>query len=91
MDKKPPEYGAGRSAFSRKVLQGTSVEASADDFVFDNWMTSQILHAAPESAEIRRPARRFSQASFINFQRIVTSGFAVLWVTLGHLAPQLEV
>src|SRR4030066_298752 len=45
MRQKLSEYHTGYRAFSRKVLEAIDFETNSDDFVFDNQMLAQILHA----------------------------------------------
>jgi glycosyltransferase involved in cell wall biosynthesis len=72
------EFHTGYRAFSRKVLETLALEENSDDFVFDNQMLAQAIHAGFEIGEISCPAAYFPEASSINFRRSVTYGLGVL-------------
>ncbi|HQT84099.1 MAG: glycosyl transferase family 2 [Acidiphilium sp. 37-64-53] len=72
------EYHTGFRAWSRRVLETLPLDRCSDDFVFDNQMIVQALHAGYRFGEISCPTRYFKEASSINFQRSVTYGFGVL-------------
>jgi glycosyltransferase involved in cell wall biosynthesis len=72
------EYHTGYRAFSREVLEGLALEENSDDFVFDNQMLAQILHAGFKIGEVSCPAAYFAEASSINFGRSVRYGLGVL-------------
>ncbi|MCW8305992.1 glycosyltransferase family 2 protein [Acidiphilium sp. PA] len=72
------EYHTGFRAWSRHVLETLPLDRCSDDFVFDNQMIVQALHAGYQFGEISCPTRYFKEASSINFQRSVTYGFGVL-------------
>jgi glycosyltransferase involved in cell wall biosynthesis len=76
------EFHTGYRAFSRKVLETLALEENSDDFVFDNQMLAQAIHAGFEIGEISCPAAYFPEASSINFRRSVTYGFGVLETSL---------
>lgn len=78
------EYHTGFRAFSRSALLSLSWEQNSDDFVFDNEILNQALHAGLRIGEISCPARYFEEASSINFRRSITYGFGVLWGTLRY-------
>jgi len=72
------EYHTGYRAFSREVLERLPLNENSDDFVFDNQMLAQILHAGFAIGEISCPTVYFDDASSINFRRSVRYGFGVL-------------
>jgi glycosyltransferase involved in cell wall biosynthesis len=72
------EYHTGFRAWSRRVLETLPLDLCSDDFVFDNQMIVQALHAGYRFGEISCPTRYFKEASSINFRRSVTYGFGVL-------------
>jgi glycosyltransferase involved in cell wall biosynthesis len=76
------EYHTGYRAFSRAVLERLALQENSDDFVFDNQMLAQILHADFQIGEVSCPAAYFDEASSINFGRSVKYGLGVLWVSL---------
>jgi glycosyltransferase involved in cell wall biosynthesis len=76
------EYHTGYRAFSRKVLETVPLLENSDDFVFDNQMLAQVLHAGFEIGEISCPAAYFEEASSINFRRSLRYGLGVLTTSL---------
>ena len=76
------EFHTGYRAFARKVLERLPLLENSDDFVFDNQMLAQAIHAGFEIGEISCPAAYFPEASSINFQRSVTYGIGVLETSL---------
>lgn len=72
------EYHTGYRAFSRDVLETCALEENSDDFVFDNQMLAQIIHAGFTIGEVSCPAAYFEDASSINFRRSVRYGLGVL-------------
>ena len=80
------EYHTGYRAFSRQVLESLPLLENSDDFVFDNQMLAQILHANFEVGEISCPCAYFEEASSINFSRSVRYGLGVLGVSMQFYA-----
>jgi glycosyltransferase involved in cell wall biosynthesis len=78
------EYHTGYRAFSREVLEQLPLLENSDDFVFDNQMLAQILHAGFHIGEVSCPAAYFEEASSINFRRSLRYGLGVLGVSLQH-------
>jgi glycosyltransferase involved in cell wall biosynthesis len=76
------EYHTGYQAFSREVVERLALHENSDDFVFDNQMLAQILHAGFKIGEVSCPAAYFEDASSINFSRSVKYGLGVLAVSL---------
>ena len=76
------EYHTGYRAFTREVLEALPLLENSDDFVFDNQMLAQILHAGFEIGEVSCPAAYFEEASSINFRRSVRYGLGVLLTSL---------
>jgi glycosyltransferase involved in cell wall biosynthesis len=72
------EFHTGYRAWSRTVLENLPLRACSDDFVFDNQMLVQAVHAGFRIGEISCPTRYFPEASSINFARSVVYGFGVL-------------
>ena len=72
------EYHTGYRAFSREVLEALPLLENSDDFVFDNQMLAQIIHAGFAIGEVSCPSAYFEEASSINFSRSVTYGLGVL-------------
>ncbi len=72
------EYHTGYRAFSRAVLEALPLERNSDDFVFDNQMLVQAIHARFRIGEVSCPTRYFEEASSINLQRSITYGLGVL-------------
>ncbi len=78
LGQKLSEYHTGYRAWSRRVLERLPLERCSDDFVFDNQMIAQAVHAGFQIGEISCPTRYFEDASSINFRRSVRYGFGVL-------------
>ncbi len=78
------EYHTGYRAFSADVLRGIKFNENSDDFVFDNQMLSQVIHAGYDIAEVTCPTKYFEEASSINFRRSMKYGLGVLGVSLRH-------
>jgi glycosyltransferase involved in cell wall biosynthesis len=76
------EYHTGYRAFTREVLEALPLLENSDDFVFDNQMLGQIIHAGFCIGEVSCPAAYFEEASSINFSRSVKYGFGVLGVSV---------
>ncbi len=76
------EYHTGYRAFSREVIESLPLNENSDDFVFDNQMLAQIIHAGYKIGEVSCPAAYFEEASSINFQRSVKYGLGVLVVSV---------
>jgi glycosyltransferase involved in cell wall biosynthesis len=78
LGQKLSEYHTGYRAWSRRVLERLALERCSDDFVFDNQMIAQAVHAGFQIGEISCPTRYFDEASSINFRRSVQYGLGVL-------------
>jgi glycosyltransferase involved in cell wall biosynthesis len=76
------EFHSGYRAWSRAVLERLPIDRCSDDFIFDNQMIVQALHAGFRFGEISCPTRYFESASSINFRRSVVYGFGVLETAL---------
>ena len=76
------EYHTGYRAFSREVIERLALHENSDDFVFDNQMLAQVLHAGFKIGEVSCPAAYFEDASSINFGRSVKYGLGVLAVSV---------
>ena len=76
------EYHTGYRAFSRSVIESLPLNENSDDFVFDNQMLAQIIHADFKIGEVSCPSAYFEEASSINFQRSVRYGLGVLGVSV---------
>lgn len=78
LGQKLSEYHTGYRAWSRTVLEQLALERCSDDFVFDNQMIAQAIHAGFRIGEISCPTRYFEEASSINFRRSIRYGLGVL-------------
>jgi glycosyltransferase involved in cell wall biosynthesis len=74
------EYHTGYRAFRAEVLRRLPLLENSDDFVFDNQMLAQALHAGFEFGEVSCPTAYFEEASSINFRRSLRYGVGVLGV-----------
>ena len=84
VNQKLSEYHTGYRAFSSEVFKKISYERCSDDFIFDNQMLSQIIHAGFEIAEITCPTKYFPEASSINFRRSMIYGMGVVKTSFMH-------
>jgi len=75
------EYHTGYRAFTREVLEKLPLLENSDDFVFDNQMLAQMIHAGFRIGELSCPAAYFEEASSIDFRRSVRYGMGVLGVS----------
>ena len=85
------EYHTGYRAFSRDVLETINFNENSDDFVFDNEMLSQIIHAGFHIAEVTCPTKYFEEASSINFRRSAKYGLGVLRVSMMHFLQRIGI
>lgn len=76
------EYHTGFRAFSRRVLTQLPLLENSDDFVFDNEMLAQCVHAGFRIGEVSCPIKYFPEASSINFRRSVRYGLGVIATTV---------
>ena len=84
LGQKLSEYHTGLRAWSSTILKRLPLHLCSDDFVFDNQMIAQALHASAHIGEITCPTRYFDDASSINFTRSVVYGFGVLNTALRY-------
>lgn len=74
------EYHSGLRAYSRRYLEGVSLEANSDDFVFDTEIIAQGVWKGMRIQEIPITTRYFDEASQIGFWRSVRYGLSILAV-----------
>ena len=84
LGQKLSEYHTGFRAWSSTILERLPLHLCSDDFVFDNQMIAQVLHASAHIGEITCPTRYFDDASSINFSRSVVYGLGVLDTALRY-------
>jgi len=72
------EFHTGYRAFSRELLVSLPLDATSDDFVFDNQMLAQAIWMGFAIGEVSCPTRYATEASSINFRRSVQYGFGCL-------------
>jgi glycosyltransferase involved in cell wall biosynthesis len=84
------EYHSGYRAFSREVLETLPLHVNSDDFVFDNQMLCQIIHAGFRIGELSCPTLYADDSSSIRFWPSVRYGFGVLGTSLELLAHRLN-
>ncbi len=84
LGQKLSEYHTGFRAWSSTILERLPLHLCSDDFVFDNQMIAQVLHASAHIGEISCPTRYFDDASSINFSRSVVYGLGVLDTALRY-------
>ena len=84
LGQKLSEYHTGFRAWSSTILERLPLHLCSDDFVFDNQMIAQVLHASAHIGEISCPTRYFDDSSSINFSRSVVYGLGVLDTALRY-------
>ena len=84
LGQKLSEYHTGFRAWFSTILERLPLHLCSDDFVFDNQMIAQVLHASAHIGEISCPTRYFDDASSINFSRSVVYGLGVLDTALRY-------
>jgi glycosyltransferase involved in cell wall biosynthesis len=89
MGQKLSEYHSGYRAWSRTILESIALDRCSDDFVFDNQMLAQTMHAGYRIGEISCPTRYFDDASSINFRRSCIYGLGVLKTALDYRLHRL--
>ena len=78
VNEKLSEYHTGYRAFSREVLERLPLEANSDDFIFDNQMLCQVIHAGFRIGEVSCPTLYEPESSSINFRNSCRYGLGVL-------------
>jgi len=91
LGQKLSEYHTGYRAFSREVLEALPLHVNSDNFVFDNQMLCQIIHAGFRIGELSCPTRYAGDSSSIRFWPSVWYGCGVLGTSLELLAHRLNV
>lgn len=90
MNEKLSEYHTGYRAFSSQVLKDISFKKCSDNFVFDNQMIAQIVHAGYKIAEITCPTRYFDDASSINLKNSIVYGIGVVGVSVRYFFHRMK-
>jgi glycosyltransferase involved in cell wall biosynthesis len=78
LSQKLSEYHTGLRAFSTPLLASLPFERNSDDFVFDNHIIAQAVHAGARIGEVSCPTRYEADSSSINLRRSVRYGLGVL-------------
>ncbi len=78
------EYHTGYRAFSREILETLPLHHNSDDFVFDNQMLVQIIHAGFRIGEVTCPTRYEANSSSINLPSSIRYGLGVIATTLRY-------
>ncbi len=76
------EYHTGYRGFSRHLLETLALEENSDDFVFDNQMIAQMVHAGFRIGEISCPTRYESDSSSMSFRKGIRYGLGVVGTAL---------
>jgi len=79
------ETHTGYRAYRREALQAVAFERNSNDFVFDQQIIAQFVHAQQRIGEIPVPTRYFSEASSISFRRSVVYGVATLYTMMRYV------
>jgi glycosyltransferase involved in cell wall biosynthesis len=84
------ETHTGYRAFHRNVLASIPLDRNSNDFVFDQHIIAQIVHAGFRIGEIPVPTRYFKEASSISFKRSVIYGLSTVWTMLRYVLHHLK-
>ena len=79
------ETHTGYRAYRRSALEAVAFGRNSDDFVFDQQIIAQFVHAGQRIGEIPVPTRYFSEASSISFRRSVVYGIATLYTMVRYV------
>jgi glycosyltransferase involved in cell wall biosynthesis len=85
------ETHTGYRAYHRRSLEKVAFQRNSDDFVFDQQMIAQLVHAQQRIGEIPVPTRYFSEASSISFKRSVVYGVATIWTMTRYILHSLKI
>lgn len=85
------ETHTGYRAYRRTSLEAVAFEKNSDDFVFDQQMIAQLVHAKQRIGEIPVPTRYFKEASSISFRRSVTYGLSTVATMIRYYLHALGV
>jgi len=76
------EYHTGYRAFSKEVLLTTRWELNSNQFLFDNQIMAQVVHAGYVIGEVSCPTKYFPEASSINLKNSAIYGLGCLGVAV---------
>jgi len=85
------EYHTGYRAFSREVLETIPWQLNSDDFVFDNQMLCQVIHAGFRIGELSCPTLYAADSSSIKLGPSIRYGLGVLGTSLELLLHRLNI
>lgn len=85
------ETHTGYRAYSRDVLATLPFERNSNDFVFDQHIIAQMVHAGFRIGEIPVPTRYFKEASSISFKRSVIYGLSTVWTMIRYALNELRI
>lgn len=85
------ELHTGYRAYNRKALEAVDFARNSNDFVFDQHIIVQFIHARMRMGEIPVPTRYFSEASSISFRRSVVYGLCTLWTLLRYVLHSIGI
>jgi hypothetical protein len=72
------EYHTGYRAYRRAALEAVNIEMNSDNFIFDQEIMAQFVHAGLRIAEVPVPTRYFPQASSASFVQSSVYGVSIL-------------
>lgn len=84
------ETHTGYRAYRRAALEAVEFVKNSDDFVFDQQIIAQFIHARQRIGEIPVPTRYFSEASSISFRRSVVYGIETVYTMTRYLLHALR-
>src|SRR5579864_4843385 len=79
------EYHTGYRAYRREALESVNLEMNSDNFVFDQEIIAQFVHAGLRVGEIPVPTRYFPQASSCSLLASCRYGLSILSVLCRYM------
>ncbi len=78
------EYHTGYRAYRREALESVNVDMNSDNFIFDQEIIAQFVHAGMKIGEVPVPTRYFAQASSASFLQSSRYGLSILAVVVRY-------
>ena len=91
MGTKFSEFYTGYRGFSRHVIESVAFDKNSDDFIFDNQILAQIIHAGYRVGEISCPTKYFKEASSIGLFRGLRYGIGVILVSIMYRLQRMGI
>lgn len=79
------DYATGYKAFTREVLEKVPFHLNSEGFIFDEEISTQIVHFGFRLTQIPIPTKYFDEASTVNFMTSLQYGIETVWTVLKWL------